>query len=64
MFFTDEAFVWLAGTFFPTVFFVHHLPGLQRQCRGIAMRANVHINSFSFLPPPSTALCSVKLSKS
>lgn len=41
MFFTDEAFVWLAGTFFFTVFFVHHLPWLQRQWSGIAMRANV-----------------------
>lgn len=48
MFFTDETFVWLAGTFFPTLFFENHLPGLQTQCRGIAMRANVHI----ILHPP------------
>lgn len=43
MFLTDETFVWLAGTFFPTLFFENHLPGLQTQCRGIATRANVHI---------------------
>lgn len=47
MFFTDEAFARLTGTFFLTVFFVHHLVGLQRQCRSNAMRANVHIN----IPP-------------
>lgn len=57
MFFTDETFVWLAGTFFSTVFFEDHLLGLQTQCRGIAMRVNVHI--ILFRPPLPTIVSTV-----
>lgn len=52
MFFTDETFVWLAGTFFPTFLFENNLPGLQTQCRGIEMTHN------SSPPPHSPSIVS------